>query len=132
MPDNEAIAQPAKRFFIALITRDITLEDATLDLIDNPINCALRELHFDLDRMERLLSNAEGQLASRPVIDIHLTKQTFRIRDNCGGISFEDARDNIFRIGRESDSGPSSGNTLSVYGIGLKRALFKLGPRARS
>jgi hypothetical protein len=130
MPDNEALAQPAKRFFIALITRDITLEDAILDLIDNPINSALRELHFDLDRMERLLSNQEGQLGTRPLIDIHLTAENFRIRDNCGGISFEDARDNIFRIGRESSEEGTAGDTLSVYGIGLKRAIFKLGRRS--
>ncbi len=38
----EANANPDKRFFIDLIIRDITLEDAILDLIDNAIDSLLR------------------------------------------------------------------------------------------
>ena len=49
MPSNDtrvAIASPEKRFFIHLITKDITLEDAILDLIDNSINSLLKNPIF--------------------------------------------------------------------------------------
>jgi hypothetical protein len=36
-----ADARPEKRLFISLITRDISLIDACLDLTDNSINAAL-------------------------------------------------------------------------------------------
>jgi len=36
-----AAANPEKRLFIELITRDITLADAILDIVDNSINAAM-------------------------------------------------------------------------------------------
>ena len=56
-----ADARPEKRLFISLITRDISLIDAFLDLIDNSINAALEPLADDLktaDDYQRLLANS--------------------------------------------------------------------------
>lgn len=36
-------AYPAKRFFVDMLTRDIELLDAVLDLIDNSLDGAMRE-----------------------------------------------------------------------------------------
>ena len=38
----KAQASPAKRFFVEMLTRDIELADAILDLLDNCVDGALR------------------------------------------------------------------------------------------
>ena len=40
--DKKAGANPTKAFFVSMITRDITLEDCILDLIDNSVDGAWR------------------------------------------------------------------------------------------
>ena len=121
-----AIASPEKRFFIHLITKDITLEDAILDLVDNSINSLLKESAISLFQTFNAVTGTlkTVKLARNYQIDISLSTQGFEITDNCGGIPYEDAKSTVFRFGR-----PSAGadDTLSVYGIGLKRALFKIG-----
>ena len=46
MPDtptpSKVGANPTKAFFVTMITRDITLEDCILDLIDNSVDGAWR------------------------------------------------------------------------------------------
>src|SRR5438552_15423197 len=94
-----AIAYPARRFFISLITRDITLEDAILDLIDNSTNCALRTLEYDVGRIESLISNKESGPTHALSIELFLNIDKFLIQDTCGGISVEAARTQIIRFG---------------------------------
>lgn len=119
----KADANPEKRFFIDLITRDISLGDAILDLIDNAIDSLIRKNQIDI--YQDLLGNNEpSNIKPDAVIKINFTPSKFTITDNCGGISFEDAKNNIFRLGYP---GPQSGASLSVFGIGLKRAIFKMG-----
>ena len=36
-----AKADPSKAFFIEMLTRDITLSDCVLDLVDNSIHCLI-------------------------------------------------------------------------------------------
>jgi len=57
-------------------------------------------------------------------IKITFTDKYFHVEDNCGGISVEDAKDEVFRFGHSK--GAKVGQ-LGVYGVGLKRALFKIG-----
>ena len=40
--ENQAIAIPTKQFFVSMLTRDISLVDAILDLVDNCLDGALR------------------------------------------------------------------------------------------
>jgi hypothetical protein len=40
--DKKARANPTKAFFVRMITRDISLEDCILDLIDNSVDGAWR------------------------------------------------------------------------------------------
>jgi hypothetical protein len=114
-------------FFIALITRDITLEDAILDLVDNSVNSALRNVGFDSTRVGALIAGTAADPEKVGEIDIHLNDRKFEIRDTCGGIDIETARrGDLFGFGRD-DEDEISGDILSVYGIGLKRAMFRLG-----
>jgi len=48
------------------------------------------------------------------------------IQDNCGGIDLEYARTEAFNFGHSEGHTPEN---LGVYGVGLKRAVFKIGRR---
>lgn len=120
-PDNQDLTadfQPSKRFFVSMLTRDIELNDAILDLLDNCVDGALRT------------SNAKK--ADKPYsgfkADLVITQDSFTISDNCGGIAKSD-RDYAFRMGRPHREDEENEGTVGVYGIGMKRAIFKMGSR---
>lgn len=111
--DREINASPTKDFFIYMITRDIQLEDAILELVDNSIDGAknLRE-NERYDGLE---------------IKIKIDETKFSICDNCSGIPIDIAKNYAFRFGRPKEMQNTLGNSTGVFGIGMKRALFKLG-----
>jgi hypothetical protein len=120
-------ATPTKRLFIKMLTRDLSLEDVILDLVDNAIDSACRKQKVDLTAAA-LLRAKSHKTFPKPKANIEITfdQESFVIEDTCGGISVLDAKNTVFRFGKtnEDDRG-----ALSVYGIGLKRAVFKLGQR---
>lgn len=124
-----ADASPEKRLFISLITRDIPLVAAFLDLIDNSINAAVEPDSDRLQTAEDYLKLLQDENVL-PVVDIFLnvTPDQVDIRDTASGISAKIAAEHVFKFGRSSDEAHTS-DRLSVYGIGMKRALFKLGNR---
>jgi hypothetical protein len=109
MQTNEIIdASPNKNFFIKTLVKDIHLMDAILDLIDNSIDSHIR-----------------NKLSNKRRISVTLSKEKFVIEDNCGGMSKESIAKRVFRFGLPAE--PSEGRTIGVYGIGLKRSIFKMG-----
>lgn len=118
---DRALAQPTKRFFIEMLTRDIALEDAIVDLIDNSIDSILRTEKIDI---LKLLSRKYKLKKKNYFVDILYNDREFIIKDNCGGIDYADAKNYVFCFG--TDKKPKY-SRLSVYGIGLKRAVFKIG-----
>jgi len=119
---NYADARPTRRFFIDMLTADIALEDALLDLIDNAIDALVRNKNLDLS--EHLLFANGAEPPPTASISIRVNDKEVVIEDNCGGIEKHDALANVFRIGRVI---PQDKASLGVYGIGLKRAIFKVG-----
>lgn len=115
-PEAQSVkAHPTKAFFVSMLTRDISLEDAILDLVDNSLDGALRSSGADVDY-------------SQFFVDIHLERQRFRIEDNCGGIERSVAINYAFKMGRDpNDPRDHEHETIGMYGIGMKRAVFKLG-----
>lgn len=109
-------ASPVKSFFVLMLTRDIKLEDAILDLLDNCVDGILRS------GRSRETGSYEGFAA-----EITFSSDSFSIYDNCGGIPWE-LHKYAFRMGRAperpTDATPGS---VGVYGIGMKRAIFKIG-----
>lgn len=105
-------AGPVKRFFIQILTRDIELSAAILDLVDNSVDSA-RKLRPDGD-------------FSKLRIDIEASGEAFTIADNCAGISIEAAKNYVFRLGRPEGE-PGTEGSIGQFGVGMKRALFKLG-----
>jgi len=120
-----AHAHPEKRLFISLLTRDISLADAFLDLLDNSINAAIRSIGLNTGSSEDYLKLLDENVAPKHNIRINFDANKVEINDDCGGISAADAQNNVFVFG--ASDGSHLQDKLSVYGIGLKRAMFKLG-----
>lgn len=119
-PTIKATARPRKSFFVRTITRDIALEDCIFDLIDNSIDGAMSELGSPPLTLE-----SDVDLSTYHV-NIHLSDEIFSIHDNCGGLSLDDAANYAFSFGRTDDA-PQEDFSIGVYGIGMKRAAFKIG-----
>lgn len=120
---RQANAFPAKSFFVNMLTRDIDLSDAIMDLIDNCVDGIIRT-KWSGGIPEGIEQPYDGFKA-----EIVINKELFRISDNCGGIPQDIAEKYAFRMGRnrvEEDL-----PTVGVYGIGMKRALFKIGKHSR-
>jgi len=107
-------ATPRKDFFISMLVRDIDVNAAIIDLIDNSVDGAIR------CRKEK---NFNGLW-----IRIEVVKDKFVIEDNCGGISFALARHYAFNFGRSPEA-RALGHSVGQFGVGMKRALFKLGTK---
>lgn len=118
--EEKAHAYPTKAFFVRMITRDISLDDCILDLVDNSIDNAWSS------EGGRPMGLAEGVDLSAYRIDITASPDRFSIRDNCGGMSLDNAVNHAFSFGRNSFA-EHEDFSIGVYGIGMKRAVFKLG-----
>lgn len=121
---SKAGANPTKAFFVTMITRDITLEDCILDLIDNSVDGAWR---CEGSRPMGLEGDTD---LSKYSIYIDALPERFRIRDNCGGMTLDDAVNHAFSFGRRALD-TYDDYSIGVYGIGMKRAVFKLGTDIR-
>jgi len=119
-PPKTLYGGPTKRFFVSMLTRDIELDHAILDLIDNSVDGAMRVL-------------GKPTLAKTPYdgfeVKIKISKDSFSIEDNCGGIP--DSRlDAAFSLGRPQSDLDLDIPTIGMYGIGMKRSIFKIGNEA--
>jgi hypothetical protein len=102
-------AEPTKEFFISMLTRDISLLSALVDLIDNSVDAAL----------------ASGSYQEK-IVELNLNRESFSIKDNCGGISRVAAEEYAFKFGRPITA-PNAPHSVGRFGVGMKRALFKMG-----
>lgn len=121
---SRARANPTKAFFVSMITRDITLEDSILDLIDNSVDGAWRS------EGSRPMGLEGDDSLSAYWISISASPERFSIKDNCGGMTLGDAVERAFSFGRHASSEHDK-YSIGVYGIGMKRAAFKLGKNIR-
>ena len=126
-----ADASPEKRLFISLLTRDIPMVAAFLDLIDNSVNAAIEPVADRLDTAAGYV-NMVGNTAIERMVDIHLSisRNRVEIADTASGISLDTAQRHVFKFGRSQED-EDVADRLSVYGLGLKRAFFKLGRRVK-
>lgn len=60
-----------------------------------------------------------------------MSEREFSIKDNCGGISLSDAIDYAFHFGRRPGARSDVKGGIGLYGIGMKRAIFKIGRSAK-
>lgn len=118
---NELNASPTKSFFVEMLTRDIELEDAILDLLDNCI-----------DGIQRIIKDKDNYTSDDKPYEAFWAKLTFSnenltIEDNCGGIPINVAKNYAFRMGRPNSNVDNDVYTIGTYGIGMKRSIFKMG-----
>lgn len=124
-------ASPTKQFFVKMLTRDIDLLDAILDLLDNCVDGVIRSIGVRKKHTPK----------ERPYEHFHAkitaNENEFIIEDNCGGIPRKVAEKVAFRLGRPTDEELhelgveiSKQGTVGLYGIGMKRAVFKMGRHA--
>ena len=110
---NRVDGEPTKDFFITMLIKDITLKDAIGDLVDNSIDA--------------IKSKAQNPELLRD-FDIIITARDnlFTINDNGSGIEEEIARNYAFKQGKPIKHKLIE-NSIGRFGIGMKRAFFKLG-----
>jgi hypothetical protein len=106
MKSDKVNAAPTREFIITTMTKDIRIQAAIFDLIDNSINAA--EAVANPRRLQ-------GYFAS-----IKINSSEFEISDNCGGLTRFKVWGEAFRIG-------SSLEYKGGHGVGLKRAFLKFG-----
>ena len=82
MEQDVVNAMPTKDFFIETLVKDISFNDCILDLIDNAIDGYIRNRYEE-----------------RRLININLDADHFLIADNCGGIPYREAKEEVFRPG---------------------------------
>jgi hypothetical protein len=111
---------PLKAFFVYTLTKDIELQYAILDLLDNCVDGITRVIEEKPALKEK----------EKPFDDfwakISFDSEKFRIEDNCGGIPKELAITYAFKLGRKLPEDLDF-SSIGMYGIGMKRALFKMG-----
>jgi hypothetical protein len=114
MEQNNPVADatPTKKLFIHILTKDIPLVRAILDLVDNSVDGA---------KSMRNESDLHGLF-----IRIEYDVDHFKIADNCGGIDINTAENYAFRFGKP-DSAKMLSHSVGQFGVGMKRAIFKLG-----
>lgn len=117
---NSFFGGPTKDFFVSMLTRDIALDDAILDLVDNSVDGAMRTRQ-DQRGSEQMYAGCQCRLT--------ISGTTFEISDNCGGIP-KAYLENAFRLGRPKIDLDKGIPTIGVYGIGMKRAIFKIASEA--
>jgi hypothetical protein len=112
--ENEIDAAPTKSFFIDMLTRDIPLDQAILDLVDNSVDGA------------KAIRAGEGGDFSKLWVQLKFDSDHFSIVDNCGGFGKDAAKRYAFKFGRP-DGAVRTPHSIGQFGVGMKRALFKFG-----
>lgn len=111
---DEIDAEPTKTFFIDMFTRDIPLDQAILDLVDNSVDGA------------KALAAVTGGKFEGCWIRLEFDAAKFCIVDNCGGFGRKAAREYAFKFGRPGGTARTP-HSIGQFGVGMKRALFKFG-----
>jgi hypothetical protein len=114
MTTKSAKADPTREFFVSVLGKDISLVAAIIDLADNSVDGARRLRPGDESSFDGLF------------IEIKTSADRFSIKDNCGGISVSTAETYAFRFGHPTTV-PLPQYATGQFGVGMKRALFKLG-----
>jgi len=116
-----------KSFLIDIITRDIGILDAILELVDNSLDRVVEIHKIDVTKSLTEEYNFASSLVlpEAITININISDDEFTIEDNCGGITRADIEKEVFVFGLPKEGLKYTG--LSAFGIGMKRAFFKLG-----
>ena len=108
-------ARPEKRFFVDMLTRDIELAPAIIDLIDNSV-----------DGAKRVRTGEADDRYAGLWVKLRVGENSFEVLDSCGGFDREHAATYAFKFGRHPEQ-PVTVGEVGQFGVGMKRAVFKIG-----
>ncbi|WP_345960822.1 ATP-binding protein [Pseudomonas sp. NY8896] len=113
-------------YLIQGLTSDVSTIECIYDLIDNSIDAARSKI---IRASKRFKKDSYGLPASYKgfKIDLDVTSRKVAVSDNCAGIDESTLSDKVFTIGKRSKHAFGIGH----YGVGLNRAIFKLGSSVR-
>jgi len=115
---------PTKEVVVNSLTKDAPIEVCIFDLVDNSIDAA-RDTIFQSVPPESRPTLPESYEGFH--IDLTISGDGVKIKDNCGGIPIEPLKTMVLRFGRRS-AHPLG---IGVFGVGLNRAMFRLGQVSR-
>src|SRR6266480_6575061 len=110
-PNTErAKGDPSKSLFISMLTRDISLADCIVDLLDNSAD-GIKEARRRAGKAVPQMNEYKGHW-----VRIDFDANRFSIKDNCGGIPVDVAIEYAFRFGRrdEDDQDLAEGHTIGL------------------
>lgn len=116
----EVDTSPTKEVVVNSLTRDASVDACIFDLIDNAIDAA-RNTTFHItqaDDAHILLDSYAGF-----TVKLAISGAGLSIEDDCGGIPVARLSESVLRFGQPSEQHMGIG----VFGVGLNRALFKIG-----
>ena len=121
--DLSVETRPTKEVVVSSLTRDASVAACIFDLIDNSIDAARAVLvpMGDDEKDDFGLPKSYGGIQ----IDVDIGRNGVVVSDNCDGISSEELSKSVLRFGVRSKQ-PFG---IGLYGVGLNRAIFKLGDR---
>ncbi|GGF56639.1 hypothetical protein GCM10011332_07640 [Terasakiella brassicae] len=108
-----------RKFVFNALTSDISTTDSLLDLIDNSIDAARRDI---VDKKKAMV-NGLPETYEGYEIKLSLDDDKIIIEDNCRGMETNLLEGTAFRLGARHNQNFSIG----IYGVGLIRAFWKLG-----
>ena len=112
--------RPTKEAVVDSLTRDISVDACLFDLIDNSVDAA-RDSIFARGKKHPIDGLPNSYAGYK--ISLSFAGSGFSIRDKCGGITVERLKELVLRFGKRS----SHHMGIGIFGLGLNRALFKLG-----
>lgn len=123
---NYINAEPRKHFFIDLLTRDITLSNCILDLIDNSIDGIIKVKPYNNSDFTWNTWQWQNNRYEWFYVKINLTESEFSIEDNWSWIDEKTLRDYAFRFWAGDNFEDRQYNWLWAFWIWMKRAFFKI------
>ncbi|WP_162933083.1 ATP-binding protein [Roseovarius sp. EL26] len=113
--------RPTKELLVTNLTRDASTEACIFDLIDNSIDAARNTI---LQQSPKLPDSDQLPSSySSFSVSLEILGDRLEVADNCGGMDPQGLASGYLRFGKQSEHEYGIG----LYGVGLNRALFKLG-----
>jgi hypothetical protein len=103
-------AEPVKDFFADMITRDVLLQDCIMDLIDNCIDGA--------DKTKKR-QNLATLTYTGFKCEVNCGEDAFTIKDNCDGITNDEAINYAFYFGRRKTDSEHPGPLMPTIPSGF-------------
>ena len=111
---------PTKDVVVRGVTRDASVEACLHDLIDNSVDAIRADV-------QRRMPLPTSDIYRGYEISVTINGTELRIKDNAGGIPINLLRSEVLRFGKRS----AHYNGIGTFGVGLNRAIFRLGQIAQ-